>query len=97
MKNFTITLSVAIISVSAILAFSFVDNVSENSTSNAKTQLVLEKNLAAAEQKATAKPDSFTAGKAFDNEKRSLDTIEVTVSRGKTYLLTQIRQSPKAT
>ena len=90
MKKFTIILSVAIISVSAILAFLFVDNVSENSTSNAKTQLVLENNLASAEQKATAKPDSFTAGKGFDNEKRSLDTIEVTVSRGKTYLLTQI-------
>ena len=90
MKKFTIILSVAIIFVSAILAFLFVDNVSENSTSNAKTQAAQEKDLASAEQKATAKADSFTAGEALGKEKRSLDNTEVTVGRGKAYLLTQV-------
>jgi len=70
----------------SIFAPSYVGNVSEKNTSIAKTQAVLEKNLASAEQKA----DSFTAGMAFQKEKRSLDTIEVTVGRGKTYLLTQV-------
>jgi uncharacterized protein YqeY len=90
MKYFAITLFTAIVSVSAFLALSFVDEVFLENTSIAKTQAVQEKNLAAEEQSATAKGDSFTAGKAFGEKKGSLDSMETMVGRGKNYLLTQV-------
>ncbi|WP_024299628.1 hypothetical protein [Methylomicrobium lacus] len=96
MKNFSIALIlVAFIFVLAILAPSFVGNVSEKNASLAKIQAVKEKNPPADEQYATAKADSFRAGKAFGKEKGRLDTMEVMVFRGKNYLLTQVNNRLK--
>jgi len=95
MKRFAIASYVGIICVSTILALSFVGYVAVKSMPNAKTQVVQEMTPAAEKQYATAKGDSFTAGKAFGEKRGSLDTIEVMVGRGKNYLLTQVNNRLK--
>ena len=97
MKYFSLALFLVIILVVAIFAPSFVGNVSEKNTAITKTQADKEnderakvQSQAADEQNATPKNDSFTAGKAFDEEKDSLDPTKAMVGRGKNYLLTQV-------
>jgi len=90
MKNYVIALVVAVISVVAILASTFVDNVSVKPLPIAKTSEVQEMNQTAEGQHASAKGDSFTAGRAFSAEKASLDDREAMIGRGKQYLLTQV-------
>jgi len=90
MKKYVIALVVAVIFVAVILVSTFLDNVSVKPLPIAKTPAVQETNQAAEGQHASAKGDSFTAGRAFGAKKASPDDREAMIGRGKQYLLTQV-------
>jgi len=90
MKKYVIALVVAVIFVAVILVSTFLDNGSVKPLPIAKTSAVQEMNQTAEGRHASAKADSFTAGRAFGTEKASLDDREAMVGRGKQYLLTQV-------